>query len=374
MGYFCQFLENTYQDISIDILVYNYFGTDVFGKNKTSIARLNERFGLKLKHTCIVCFKGNYGESEIMNGILTAKLLMLSINYDVFINWEFQSKQFAKAKVNIYRCMFPPKPSDTKSHSRSNIYRKLANYVFSNCYNAYLPLSEYSEYWLNQYWPRIPCSKQYLLYPPVLNNYDVYPNDNKKNIILSVGRFFVEGHNKKQLEMVKCFIKHEKYFEGYEYHLAGALADRVEDKEYVDQIKQLTEGHPNIFLHINCSYDELKNLYKSAKIFWHATGYGVDPNENPEQMEHFGITTVEAMNFSVVPVVINAGGQSEIVNNAVNGFLWNTLDECAEYTRILISDENLRCTMAEKASMRSKDFSIQAFYRNCSAICNSIGI
>lgn len=379
MGYFCQFLENTYKDISIDILVYNYFGTDIFGKNMTNIEKLNERFGVSLRNTHIVNFKGDYGDSEIANTILAVKLIMLSSKYDVFINWAFQSKQFAKAKINLYRCMFPPKPANVGTHIRSKFYWKLANRSFSTMYDAYLPNSEYSKYWLNTYWPEIPEEKQLLLYPPVLHEKSTVvveqaSHDDKKNIILSVGRFFVEGHNKKQLEMVKCFIDHEKQFQDYSYHLAGALTNREEDRHYVEQIKQLARKHPNIVLHINCSEDELTALYRSAKIFWHATGFGESQQKNPEKVEHFGITTVEAMHYGVIPIVINAGGQREIVSLGVNGFLWNTFDECVDYTRKVIADDNLRIEMALAARIRSNDYSIESFYKNCEKICNKLGI
>ena len=59
-------------------------------------------------------------------------------------------------------------------------------------------------------------------------------------------------------------------------------------------------------------------------------------------MEHFGITTVEAMAAGCVPVVINKAGQREIVEDGVSGFLWNTWGELKDRTQLLAEDGNLR--------------------------------
>jgi len=65
-----------------------------------------------------------------------------------------------------------------------------------------------------------------------------------------------------------------------------------------------------------------------------------------------------------VPVVINKGGQREIVHHGVNGFHWETLEELKHYTEKLIKDASLRRTMSEAARARAKFFSRDAFARN----------
>ena len=79
------------------------------------------------------------------------------------------------------------------------------------------------------------------------------------------------------------------------------------------------------------------------------------------RVEHFGISTVEAMAAGCVPVVINRGGQSEIVEHGATGFLWDTLAELKEYTATLVSDEALRARMAEAARAAAQRFSREAF-------------
>jgi len=185
---------------------------------------------------------------------------------------------------------------------------------------------------------------------------------NKKNIILSVGRFFPSAHSKNQLEMVRFFINNENKLNGYEYHLAGSISNLKEDQEYLRKIKKISSKSNNVIIHENCKYEDLMELYAQAKVFWHATGFGVNEEQMPEKMEHFGITTVEAMSYGVVPIVIQKGGQSEIVIEGVNGFLWKNEEECIEKTRKIIKEDKMRTVMAQKAVERSKRFSTERFY------------
>jgi glycosyltransferase involved in cell wall biosynthesis len=65
-----------------------------------------------------------------------------------------------------------------------------------------------------------------------------------------------------------------------------------------------------------------------------------------------------------VPVVINKGGQSEIVEHEISGFVWETLDELKAFTARLISDDNLRGRMSVAARKRAQMFSRETFLKN----------
>jgi glycosyltransferase involved in cell wall biosynthesis len=73
---------------------------------------------------------------------------------------------------------------------------------------------------------------------------------------------------------------------------------------------------------------------------------------------------VEAMAAGCVPVVINKGGQSEIVEHEVSGFVWETLDELQYYTARLIDDDILRLQMSGAARKRAQIFSRERFLTN----------
>ena len=91
-------------------------------------------------------------------------------------------------------------------------------------------------------------------------------------------------------------------------------------------------------------------LYAQSSLYWHATGFGVDAERHPERLEHFGISTVEAMMYGVVPLVVPAGGQSEIVTDGVNGRHWTTVAELVGATRSLIASPDEWRRLSEAAA------------------------
>lgn len=365
MGYFCQSLEQRYEAVTIDILVYNYNGSNINQSTYGDVEDLNHKFGLTLERTYLKKIPGNYGENVLKNIIMDFNIYRISKDYDLFINWNFLSKQIGGAQKNLYFCMFPPKQyvySQCKFIMRP--WRKWLDYLFIESYSQYICISKFTQEWLLNYWPRIKKEKCELVYPPVYSRAKQINEITKKNIIVSVGRFFVGGHNKKQDRLLEFFLKYQKELEDYEYHIVGSVSDSVVDQEYLRKIEGMAKLSGKVILHINCSFQELIELYKNAKIFWHATGFGVDEKLHPEQMEHFGITTVEAMSYGAVPVVINKGGQKEIVKQGKNGFLWNDFEECLKFTRKAIEDEEMFQQISENAKKTAEEFSIEMFQKN----------
>lgn len=363
MGYLCQFMEEYYKhDLRIDILVHNYNEEDIYSKDYVTIEKVNQQFGLQLQKTYLR--KENF-ENKPMKMSINDYITQITKEYDIFINFMIFSRHIGKAKVNLYQCMFPPKSymMERKKGFLPYLYAKKADFCFRHSYDCFISNSAYTNHWFCTFWKE--KNKNRVIYPPVFEKNELmgrYEEENKKNIIISVGRFFVASHSKKQLDMVKFFVHHYEVFRNYEYHLVGAISTYPDDIAYLEEIKKIAKTVDNVFVHENCPYKELKDLYKKAKIFWHATGYGVDENVEPEKMEHFGITTVEAMSFGAVPVVINKGGQKETVEEGINGFRWNTEEECVEKTLCLTQNDTLRKKMAEVSVERAKDYSIEAFY------------
>ena len=204
--------------------------------------------------------------------------------------------------------------------------------------------------------------------------YGRYDESKKENIIISVGRFFVGAHSKKQLEMVQMFLNNKEKFKDYEYHLVGAVSNSEEDIAYLNKIKELSCEADNIYIHENFPFNDLMKLYAKAKIFWHGTGYGENENLNPEKMEHFGITTVEAMSYGVVPIVINKGGQQETVKEEVNGYRWNDEEECIEKTLKVINNNEKRVSMANICIEEAENYSIDSFFEANRRLFNELHI
>jgi len=210
-----------------------------------------------------------------------------------------------------------------------------------------------------------------VVYPPV--EVEDFNPGKKENLILSVGRFTQTLHDKKQHILVEVFKQINKEgLKDWRLVLAGGMVD--EGKKYVEDLGKLVKGYP-IEIKPNINLSELKQYYKKAKIYWHAAGFGENEQEHPEKMEHFGITTVEGMSAGAVPIVINKGGQPEIVKHQTNGFLWETKEELAKYTLRLIAEsrskvksENLWEKLSKQAIKDSQKFSKKVFCKRIDEI------
>lgn len=194
-----------------------------------------------------------------------------------------------------------------------------------------------------------------VIYPPV--DVDKIKPTKKKKYILSVGRFFSYLKDKKQELLISTFkdLYKNNHLKDWSLHLVGSAGKG--DLNYLEQLRYLAMKLP-IKFYPNLAYEKLCKLYGESAIYWHASGYGED---DPTKMEHFGISTVEAMSAAVVPVVIGKGGQLEIVEHGKSGFLWNSLDEFKKYTIQLIKDEELLNNLSLNAKKRSLDFSKARF-------------
>jgi len=186
----------------------------------------------------------------------------------------------------------------------------------------------------------------------------------KQNIIINVGRF-ISGqagkHCKRQDFMVKTFKK--MYFQGlkdWQLILHGPIEKGRDNQLFAAKVKKLAQDFP-IKLYHHSSFNALLKDYGQAKIYWHATGYGINQTKNPQAVEHLGLTTVEAMAAGAVPVVINKGGQPEVVFHAINGLLWDHQSELIKQTLALTSNQSLWRRLSHSAVTRAQDFSQQKF-------------
>ncbi len=185
--------------------------------------------------------------------------------------------------------------------------------------------------------------------------------ERKDPIILSVGRFYDRrfGHSKKQLELVRAFRRVvDRGLRGWELHLVGGWQQH--HAGYLARVRAEAKGLP-VHFHTDAPREELRQLYGRASIYWHATGLNESERRRPERFEHFGISTVEAMGAGAVPIVFGYGGQAEIVQDDVNGYLFRSLDELVTRTWLVAEDSQLRLRLAKAATQRAAEFSTERF-------------
>lgn len=287
---------------------------------------------------------------------------------DVFVSFNHQTPVFTKAPLGILMVLFPfsipgsvaqeeacraPMSRVKKAwQSRWQVWKfraRLRNY------SVRLSNSEFTRTWTKKRWG----IDTQVLFPPVEVKSTAAGKKAKR--ILSVGRFATKGHGKKQIEMLEVFRRlKSKQEEDWSYDCVGACGSSAAEQAFLEQTKTLAE-ESGAAVTANISRAELKERYGQASIFWHATGMGVSEEMEPEMAEHFGMTTVEAMAAGCVPVVIRKGGQPEIVEHGINGFLWDSLDELERYTMQLQGDPSLLKKMSKAAQARASKFSREVF-------------
>ncbi len=280
----------------------------------------------------------------------------LSERYDLFINLAHGLPPFCHARQGVLFVLFPFfRPlhiglglrSYVRAYDRWEWRRRIESYDLT------LASSRFTQTWTRRWWN----VDSRVLYPPADG---ACRHETKEDTILSVGRFSTRWHQKKQTEMVAAFRAFQHELPTWEYRCVGALSERPPDHKFLAAVQTLAAG-ARVRVVANLPRADLETLYARAKVFWHATGYGEDDEVHPDHLEHFGIATVEAMGAGCVPVVIDKGGQREIVEHGVSGFRWSTLDEMKEYTRLLARDDRARAQMSEAARDRAGHFSRERF-------------
>ncbi|KKT48671.1 MAG: Glycosyl transferase [Microgenomates group bacterium GW2011_GWC1_44_37] len=320
-------------------LIKNGYSVVLAWPSKNELKSAELRFGLDLSNISI--------DEEAYNlcsqKSAYTERLQFTKEYDLIFWVSDGSLPFLFSKNNIIHFQVP--------------FKKLGgNPTVNNLKNVFVKKFVYnSDFTRNVLERNLPKDKGFVLYPPI--DVDSITPGMKENIILSVARFDSPSHGKRQDVLIDAFKKLVSNVKNYKLILAGGLKG---DEIVLQKIIKQSKGFPIEFV-VNPDFTELKKLYSKAKFFWHAAGYEVNEQTDPDKVEHFGMTTVEAMASGCVPVVINKGGQKEIITPGT-GFLCEDLIEIAEKSIELINTPVVLTEMSKNAVIRSRFFSTANFY------------
>lgn len=276
--------------------------------------------------------------------------LFWTSKFDVLYYQTDGSLFFSLAKKNILHLQIPLKLDKSSLIEKL----KLANWQIKNSN------SEFTKKYIEKFWQ---IKVDYVHQPYV--NFEEFASSaktaiKKEKIILSVGRFFCQLHSKRQdilVDFFKSLLELDpQALKGWKLVLLG----QKEDFAFADKVKSLAKNLNIEILH-EADRSTLLKLYKQASIYWHAAGFEINEEEHPEKVEHFGISTLEAMAAKAVPVVINKGGQKEILGESLHECLWNHKNDCLAKTLQLIKNDKERERLANSAYERSQFFSKEKF-------------
>lgn len=309
----------------------------LFWNDSNILDKAKERFGV------------DYSAIKLKQNIFSSKYFFLkklfeSAKYDLIIYLSDGSLPFLLSKKNVLLFQFPVNWVRGKNLIARLKFKKVDKVI---CY------SDFVKKFLDRTFP-----KESIVLPPAIDIAKTKKGP-KENIILSVGRFTKALNTKKQDFLIDSFKKMcSKGLKGWKLILIGSSLPK--DEDFVNSLSAGVENFP-IKIYNNASFKTLSGYYAKAKIYWHAAGYGEDLQKNPEKAEHFGISTLEAMAEKAVPLVFNGGGQTEIVKDKKNGFLWNTQEELIDKTMQIIINPKLLKDISDNAVERAKDFSSETF-------------
>lgn len=283
-------------------------------------------------------FNINFKRLEVVDDINRGE------EYDVCFWVSDGSIPMLKSRKNLLHFQVPFKDVDGKSlMNRMKMFR--INKIICN--------SHFTKNFIEDEYP----GEKIVIYPPV--DTSSFKKKKKENIIVYLGRFSQLTQSKNQDILVERFKSfYDSGYREWKLILMGGTEVGVDD--YLKNLKNASEGYP-IKIIESPTFDKLTEIIGKAKIFWSAAGYGVDEQKEPQKVEHFGITTVEAMSAGAVPVVYNAGGQREIIANGINGYLWNKKQDLVNITKKLSKDSKLINQLSKKAIKDSKVYEYERF-------------
>jgi glycosyltransferase involved in cell wall biosynthesis len=327
-----------------ECLLKSGWQVDLFWERKEDIKKAISRFNLELRGLDIV--------GERPERLSFTSRVKLERKYDLIFWLSDGSIPFLFGKNNILHFQVPftseNLPSTLLTRCIDTFKKKLISRVVCN----------------SRFTKRI-IDKTYkvdsiVLYPPV--DVERFKPGKKENIILAVGRFEETMQAKRQDVLVEAFKRMvDEGLKNWQLVLIGGSLQEERRNRFLNKLKREVRGYPIEFI-VNAPFSVLQNYYSRAKIFWHAAGFGVDEEKEPHRVEHFGITTVEAMAAGCVPVVIDKGGLREIVRRGM-GERWKEIKELIKKTFELVNDEDLLERYSLKAKEQSLKFSKEKFLR-----------
>ena len=218
----------------------------------------------------------------------------------------------------------------------------------------------------------VPTKKTYDLFK------EKYQVDRNIHIIptgIELERFYTENIDKKKLASIKRKEKITK--DDFIAIFIGRLAQEKNVVFLLDVMKDLVPSLPKLKLLIvgdGPDYDLYKeiiekdhlenNVIMTGKVAWEEVSYYYHLSDiflTASHTETQGLTVIEAMASSVVPICIDDESFKNTVIDGLNGRIFNNEKECKEIITELYNDNELTKKLSNQARINSDRFSAKYF-------------
>ena len=308
-----------------------------------SISRLAQYFNLDLSNC-----------QKVISGEITTALTK---RFDIFINSTYRSNLISESPHSYYIVSFPHKNIDMKLK---------ASYVF-------LHNSIFTASWAKKYWGDHQ-NKVIMPIQEFSSSKKLEMAPDKDKIFLSVGRFNYMGHCKNQHLIIKAFNQAISKFnggQGWRLIIVGSMDESSNSS--VQHYKECQNiAGDKVEVSANISREDLKNLYKKASVYIHATGMNIDVNQEPHLCEHFGITVFEALFNGCFPILHDSAGPKGQVEGLSHSALYNNEKELANIIQHTINIFESNDIDRHKISMEIKRHSLNLLAKNSIEVDNLI--
>lgn len=188
---------------------------------------------------------------------------------------------------------------------------------------------------------------------------------------LEVNRFYIENTDNKTLSTLKKQFDIEK--KDFTLIFVGRLAAEKNIEYLIRVVKRLVDKHKNFkFLIVGSGPDEEKysklakelniekNIILTGKVpydqipsFYHLADVFATASTSETQ----GLTVIEAMASSLPAICINDESFVNVVDNDLNGYIFNSEDECFNVIEKLYLDQDKLSYMSKQARIKSESYS-----------------
>ena len=257
---------------------------------------------------------------------------------------------------HLYYPAYLLRPSFSLTYIRALLDKYRLIYQFCKYNTSFIAVSQDIERYYRKVFPNYISSKMY--YIPNANDVKKKPishkSINNQIKLLSVGRLVVE---KNYFFLIRVMKELAKTRFSYQLKIAGngPLFNEIQQSIEINKLEAYIELLGNV--------DDIDSLYQWCDIYVHTA-----------TSEPFGLTILEAMAHGKPCICLDAGGNVELIENGVDGFLLESKTsekEFASCIRNLSGDDDLYYNVSHKALKKSRIYDLNEYESKIRKVYNN---